>query len=137
MLSGAGGFSRAVGWLARLYLGAPNVMTPFAPAIDAAVQDAEANPDRRRRIAGLVRRSWRANLAFEKLLGANPRTIILGFSMALGSPLYFFLVESVLLNLLLVWSVRHHNAVAGRIVARIREGATPARAGAEQAGREG
>jgi hypothetical protein len=48
--------------------------------------------------------------------GPEPATIMLGASMALGSPLYYFLAETILLNLALVLSVRHHNVV-GRLLA--------------------
>ena len=54
----------------------------------------------------------------EKAVGPNPRTLILGASMALGSPLWFFLAEAVVLNAILAVSVAHHNAVGRRLVAR-------------------
>ena len=40
-------------------------------------------------------------------------------SMALGTPLYFLLTEVILLNLLLVASVRHHNAGGGKLARMI------------------
>jgi hypothetical protein len=112
-------FSLTFGWMAREYLRLVSVMTPFAASIDAAVDEARSDPARRRRISELARRSSRRALTFQKLLGPNPRTILLGASMALGTPLYFFLTEAVVLNLLLVWSVRHHNAVARRMAGKI------------------
>ena len=44
--------------------------------------------------------------------------------MLIGGPgwhgaLYYFVYQAVVLNLLLVWSVRAHNAAAKRIAARI------------------
>ena len=112
-------FSLTFGWMARDYLKLVNLMTPFAGRIDSAVEEARGDPIRTRRIAQLARRGSRRALIFQKLLGPNPRTIILGASMALGSPLYFFLAEAVALNLLLVWSVNHHNAVGRRLTEKI------------------
>ena len=59
------------------------------------------------------------SLAYEKLVGPNPRTILCGVSMLAGSPLWYFLGEAVLLNLILVASVRHHNTVQRRLVERL------------------
>jgi len=119
---GSNWFSLTFGWMARLYLQLVSLMTPYAAAIDAAVEEARGDPERRRRIADLVRRSSRHALTFQKLLGPNPRTIILGVSMAFGSPLYFFLAELVLLNLLLAASVRHHNEVGRRLARKLGRG---------------
>ncbi len=118
-LSGGNWISRTFGGFGREYLKLANRMTPFAPAIDAAIEGARHEPARRRRIARWARHSSRRALAFQKLLGSNPRTVILGVSMAFGTPLYFFVTEIVLMNLLLAWSLAHHNAVAARMVARL------------------
>ena len=119
VFKGRNWFSLTFGWMARDYLKLVSVMTPFTSAIDAAVDEARGDPARRRRISELARRALRRALAFQKVLGPNPRTILLGASMALGTPLYFFLTETVLLNLLLVWSVTYHNAVGRRMVEKI------------------
>jgi hypothetical protein len=47
-------------------------------------------------------------LKVSKPLSANARTIALGVAMALGSPLWFFVYETVVLTALLVWSIRVH-----------------------------
>ncbi len=112
-------FSQTFGWMARDYLRLVNLMTPHAATIDAAVEAANDDEPRRRRIAALARRASRRSLIFHKLLGPNPRTLIVGASMAAGSPLWFFLAEAVALNLLLVWSVRHHNRVGRALAAKI------------------
>ena len=39
--------------------------------------------------------------------------------MLAGSPLWFFLAEAVVLNLILVLSVRHHDTVTRELVARM------------------
>ena len=66
-----------------------------------------------------MRGSWRTSLVYEKLVGPNPRTIMLGISMLLGSPLWYFLGEVILLNLILAVSVAQHNAVQQRLVERL------------------
>jgi hypothetical protein len=101
--------------MARDYLKVAGAMTPFASVVDRSVDEARGDPAVRQRMAEQARESMRSALTFQKLLGPNPRTIILGISMGFGTPLYFLLAEAVLLNLLLAWSVRHHNAVERRL----------------------
>lgn len=112
-------FSRGFGWMARDYLRLANKMVPAGGPIDAALAEAAGDPRRIRRIRALARRMSRPSLRFQKALGANPKTVLIGLSMALGSPLWFFLAEILLLNLLLLWSVRHHNAVSRRLAAAL------------------
>lgn len=119
VFQGRNWFSLSFGWMAREYLRLSNAMTPFAPTIDKAVEEARGDPARLQRISALARRSMGRALVFQKLIGPNPRTIILGASMGLGTPLYFFLAEAGLLNLLLVASVRHHNEVGRRLVRKL------------------
>jgi hypothetical protein len=106
-------------WMARDYLKLAGLMAPGNAAIDAAVAAAAGDPARTRRIRRLVRRGWRRALLLEKALGANPKTLLIGGSMLLGSPVWFFLVEIVPLNLLLVWSVIHHNRRTRRLAAAL------------------
>ena len=115
-------FARLFGWMARLYLKLPGVLTPSAARVDAIAESAAGDPPRRARLRRLTRRAARTSLALEKALGPNPRTLLLGASMALGSPLYYFLAEIVVLNLLLAASVVHHERVARRLAARLGDG---------------
>ena len=112
-------FTLTFGWMARLYLRAADKMTPEAARIDAAVEAAAGDASRTALIRRLARQASRRSLLYQKAVGPNPRTIILGVSMALGSPLYFFLAEVVVLNLILAASVRHHNRVARRLADRL------------------
>ncbi|HEX9955150.1 MAG TPA: CDP-alcohol phosphatidyltransferase family protein [Allosphingosinicella sp.] len=50
-------------------------------------------------------------LFFQEWLGPNRRTLLLGLSMAAGTPLWFFLIEATLFNLLLIASVRRQRRV--------------------------
>jgi len=112
-------FTLTFGWMAREYLRLAGAMSPHSARLDAAVEAAAGDPRRTARIRRLVRRASRRSLLLQKAVGPNPRTILLGASMALGSPLWFFLAEAVALNLLLALSVRHHNRVGRRLARRI------------------
>ena len=117
-----GWFSATFSWMALDYMRLSSLMVPAAAAVDAAVEAAAGDPARIRRVRRLVRAASRRSLRFQQALGANPRTIILGISMLLGSPLWFFLAEIVALNLLLTCSVRHHNALSRGLAAAISHG---------------
>ena len=112
-------FSRTFAWLARDYLKLAYWMAPWSARLDTLVAEAASDPRRLARIRRLVRRTSRLSLAYEKLVGPNPRTIMLGASMLAGSPLWYFIGEAVVLNLILVASVAHHNAVGRKLVERL------------------
>ena len=109
------------GALVSLYLKVASGMTPHALKIDAAVAEATARQDHAalERIRSAVRTEAGPLLLLCKILGPNPRTIVLGLAMLAGSPLYYFLYQAVLQNALLVFSVIQHNRAAERIAARI------------------
>jgi hypothetical protein len=114
-----------LGWLLRVavtgYLRLAAGMSPNALRIDAAVTNAIAGGDTARlaRIRAEVQREQRPLLTLLRYLGPNPRAILLGLSMIVGSPLWYFIYLAVGLNLLLMVSVRLHDAAAGRVVARL------------------
>jgi phosphatidylglycerophosphate synthase len=108
------------GGLVSFYLRLASGMTPHALKIDAAVEKAIAqDPAALERIRAAVRAEAPPLLFLCKLLGPNPRAIVLGLSMLAGSPLYYFIYQAVVLNVLLVISVVRHNQAAERIAARI------------------
>lgn len=107
------------GALVSAYIGIASGMTPEALKIDAAVVAAKDDRARLDQIAAAVRSEAPPLLLLCKVLGPNPRAIVLGLSMFAGSPLWYMLYQAVVLNLLLVHSVRAHNAAARRIAARI------------------
>lgn len=109
-----------VGALVSFYLRLASGMTPHALKIDAAVEKAMAeDPAALERIRAAVRAEAPPLLFLCKLLGPNPRAIVLGLSMLAGSPLYYFIYQGVVLNALLVLSVIRHNQAAERIAVRI------------------
>lgn len=105
----------AFGKLVSAYLGVASGMTPHALRIDAAVAAAQGDPRRIEAIATAVRAEAPPLLLLCKVLGPNPRAIVLGLSMLLGSPLWYLLYQAIALNLLMLASVKLHNAAARRI----------------------
>jgi phosphatidylglycerophosphate synthase len=102
-------FTGMFGWMALAYVRLATAMNPDAEAVDA-VLEAAGDPVRQERLRALVKQRSRISLLLQKALGANPRAPLLAISMAIGSPLYFFLAETLLLNLLLIGSVQYHKA---------------------------
>jgi phosphatidylglycerophosphate synthase len=105
------------GGIVTFYLALAAGMTPHARRIDAALEGADAAE--RERIAALARRDAAPLLPLLMLLGPNPRAIVLGLSMLAGSPLWYFLYQAVVLNLLLAASVVLHNRAAKRMAREI------------------
>jgi hypothetical protein len=101
-----GAFTRIFGPLGRLYVGIASVSSPLTARIDALVAHAEGKPWERERISRVCKATARKALRVQTFLGPNIRTIALGLSMAAGSPLWFFLFETVPMNLVLLWSRR-------------------------------
>lgn len=115
--TGAG--TRILTWLTRGYIWLAGVLSPTSAAIDRAAERASGDPRARRQLNRLCRRASRRPLFLQAMLGANPRTLLLGISMALGSPLFFFLAEATLLNLLLFVSIREQKKCNQAIAARL------------------
>lgn len=107
------------GGIVSMYLALAAGMTPHAARIDEAVAAAENDPAERERICAIARHRAGALLPLLKLLGPNPRAIVLGASMLAGSPLWYFLYQAVVLNVLLVASVIAHNSMARHMAAEI------------------
>ena len=105
------------GGIVTFYLALAAGMTPYARRIDEAVE--QADPTERERIRSAAREAEAPLLPVLKLLGPNPRAIVLGLSMLAGSPLWYFLYQAVVLNVLLVLSVILHNRMARRMSAAI------------------
>jgi len=105
--------------LSQLYLWAWHKMAGPTQTVNALVQSAEHDPAERARIAQIARRTGSAILPTVAIIGANPRTILLGLSMIAGSPLWFFLIETVAFNIVLVVAIVQAAAIGRRIAARI------------------
>jgi hypothetical protein len=66
-----------------------------------------------------VKRAGGPLLRLLEWLGANPRTVLLGLSMAAGSPLYYFIFELTVLNLLTIVSLMLHRRMNARLEAEL------------------
>lgn len=123
MSHGKGDSATGQSWAAALvstYIGVASGMTPHALTIDAAVEAGRDDQTRLEAIAQAVRTESPPLLFMTKILGPNPRAVVLGLSMLLtATPLWFLLYQVVVLNVLLVISVSMHNAAARRIAAQI------------------
>jgi hypothetical protein len=58
-------------------------------------------------------------LFLQEWLGPNRRTLLLALSMAVGTPLWFFLLEATLFNLVLIASVRRQRRVNDALAAAL------------------
>jgi hypothetical protein len=119
VFTGGNWFGRAAERVTRGYLELAARMSPGAGSLDRLAEATSVDPVKGADVRRRIFQASRGSLLLEKALGANARTIVLGLSMLAGSPLWFFLVESVLLNGLLAVSVRHHNAVDKRLLAEL------------------
>jgi CDP-alcohol phosphatidyltransferase len=108
-------FGTLFGWMAAEYIRLSNAMVPANAVVERAIAEAAGDPARTARIRRLVRRSARRSLLFQQALAANPKTVLIGGSMLIGSPLWFFLAEALLLNLVLIASLIHHDRRARRL----------------------
>lgn len=110
------------GALGKAYLGVSHVLTGATAKVNAIVAGAEVDPAERQRIARLAREVGPSFLFLPGVLGANPRTIILGLSMIAGSPMWFFLVELTILNVVLVAAILRQRVQCRRLVTLIARG---------------
>lgn len=115
---------RGLSWILRGfvlgYLRLASGMSPWALKVDGAITAAmKDDPARLAQVRSEVQREQRPLLLLLKFLGPNPRAIVLGIGMIAGSPLYYFIYQSIVLNLLLVVAVVLHNAAARRVAQRL------------------
>ncbi|WP_294188725.1 CDP-alcohol phosphatidyltransferase family protein [uncultured Sphingomonas sp.] len=108
--------------LSGVYLWAWNAMSGPTRRVDTLVLSAEHDPRERARIAEIAHAAGTRTLPVLAALGANPRTILLGLSMIAGSPLWFFLLEVVVLNVVLAFAIWQAAASARRIAGLIARG---------------
>jgi len=103
----------------RAYIRLAALTSPRSDEIDAALASASGDAREVTRLKRLCRRSSRTAIILQHALGSNPRTIALGISMAAGSPIYFFVAEFTLLNLILVISILHQRRSNQLLVVRL------------------
>lgn len=111
--------TRAAAAVMRGYIALGALMAPRSAPLDRVVAEAAGQPARLASIRQRIRAASRGSIALQKALGANPRTVLLGLSMLAGSPVWYFLFEAVVLNVVLAASLAHHNRVERRLIAEL------------------
>jgi hypothetical protein len=102
-----------IGGLTSVYVALGALLNPKSEEADARIAAAGEQGQ------ALARRIGRRALFLQEWLGPNRRTLILGLSMAVGTPLWFFLLEATLFNLLLIASVRRQRRVNAELAAAL------------------
>jgi hypothetical protein len=118
------------GWLAalgRAYLAVSERVTRSRPELEAMLQKRFADgPAAEAQARDLYRSVQVRAIKAAAPLSANARTFAIGLSMLAGTPLYFFIYESVGLSLVLLWSLgvqaRADVALREALTSRNREG---------------
>jgi hypothetical protein len=116
-----GWFSRNSARVMRGYLALGESMAPWSRRLDRLIEAASVNPERQAEVRRRVREASAGSLMLQKKLGANPRTLLLGASMIAGTPLWYFLIEGVVMNGVLAVSILYHNGVERRLYTALSE----------------
>jgi phosphatidylglycerophosphate synthase len=120
-------------WMAALvifYLSVSDRTSDGAGTIETLHRQAASDSLSLAAFRDVARRNLRPLLVPLQMLGSNQRTIALGVAMILGQAHWYFVYELVLLNCVLLWSIRTH-ASAARQVAREFKAAEPGQVMAE------
>ena len=113
-------FTLLFGFWVPIYFGISRLVNPSSAEVDGLLAQASDNPALLERMRATVRQEAKVPLFFQHLVGPNPRAIVLGISMALGSPLWFFLFSLVPQNILLAISIYQHHALNRRLAVKLR-----------------
>lgn len=105
-------YSGSLSTLAHAYLFLGRVTGGMSASLQQYHVSVDGPASERQRFEQAVVRHFSGLLRPLGLLGANQRTITLGASMLVGSPIFFFVYEVVLLNIALILSRRAHVAAA-------------------------
>jgi phosphatidylglycerophosphate synthase len=114
-----GVLSRLFHPLARLYVLLASAGAAADEKIDAAIAKACRSPGGEERARRVCRDTSRLPLKLQTLLGPNLRTLALAISMAVGDPIWFFLWETIPLNLLFAVSAEAQRRADRAIAARL------------------
>lgn len=85
------------------YLHIAKTLAPGALAVDGLID--RSTDQQLESLQGMIRSKMKPVLNSTHLLSANYRTLALGASMFTGSPIYFFVFEALLLNIILFVSI--------------------------------
>lgn len=112
-------FTRWFGFWAVGYMWLSERMTPARNPIDEALIGAAHDPAELERLRAKVRDAYARILFLPKLLGANPKTLLIALSIAMGSPLYYFLAMLLILDPVLIVSILAHRRISARLGAAL------------------
>ena len=110
-----GPFGALASMLARGFVELSRLIDPDTRAIDQTLARLADRPLALAEARALCRASALGGVKRASWLSANQRTILLGVSMALGSPIYFFVVEATALNLVMAWSMTQQARADSRL----------------------
>jgi phosphatidylglycerophosphate synthase len=105
--------------LVKTYLAVGSGVTPVTSELDRLKARAQGDAEAIARFKAAVHAEVPRLVPIWRLLGPNPRAIVLGLSMFAGSPLWYFVYQTLALDTLLVISVRAHNAAWRRVAAKL------------------
>ncbi|NJM51775.1 MAG: CDP-alcohol phosphatidyltransferase family protein [Sphingomonadales bacterium] len=105
--------------LAYIYLFLGKILAPGAAKIEACIDRAASDITHIEANRQVIKCAYLPVLKGLSPLGANYRTLVLGASMLAGSPVYFFLYEAIVLNVILARSIWKCRNTAIKIVAKI------------------
>jgi phosphatidylglycerophosphate synthase len=111
--------ARGVGGLVSTYLAVGSGVTPATAELDRLKELTEGDARATARLKTAVRAEVPRLATIWRLLGPNPRAIVLGLSMFAGSPRWYFIYQTLVLDTLLAVSVRAHNAAWRRVAAKL------------------
>ena len=112
---------RILGGLAGLYVWVAQALIGRNAEVDALIERLQRNPATGEPARAIARTIGRRALFAQGWLGPNRRTLLLGVSMALGNPGWFFLFEATALNLLLAASVARQRQVNRQLTQALTE----------------
>jgi hypothetical protein len=113
--------ARVLNALSRFYLAAGDMVSPRGEAADGRIEALAADPATAASARSAARRVGASALRWQEWLGPNRRTLLLGASMALGTPIWFLALEATLLNLVLVASIRRQRKVNQALAAALEQ----------------
>jgi hypothetical protein len=110
---------KGIAGIVSTYLAVASGVTPATAELDRLKLRAEGDPAATARFKAAVRSEIPRLATVWRFLGPNPRAIVLGLAMFAGSPLWYFLYQTLVLDTLLIISVRAHNAAWRRVAAKL------------------
>jgi phosphatidylglycerophosphate synthase len=111
--------ARISGGIAGFYLAIASALAPRTTRADALIEMRERDASAAAQAHALARRIGRNALAYQYWLGPNRRTLLLGLSMAAGSPVWFLIFEATLLNVILLASAARQRAVNAELASAL------------------